>query len=398
MRTIAIVGGGPAGAMAAARLLKGLGSVHNSESRPRVVIFEEKPGWEKPCGGGLSHKALKEYPFLLQATSQAKPVWKMEVRVPGEVTGCFSLRKPLAIYSRKELNHLLLERGRQAGAEIVDDRIIDAAREGERWRLKGRSASYEADYLIVAAGARSALRNHLAGPLEARDFMLTFGYFVPGCEDLLRIEFFENFEGYAWSFPRTNHLSVGICGKVGHVKMVDLQQRLAGFMARHGYSSESAPIFSHLLPALEPESWASIRLEGDGWALAGDAAGLTDPVTGEGLYFALRSGELLADSILQGGSYARCVWNEFGRKLMLGARIAPKFYCGEFLGASVTTRMVQFCSRSRTLLNLFEDVVEGNQAYHGLVGRVFRKLPRSLAEMATHSVWKRLRTQPAEQS
>ncbi|HET7216134.1 MAG TPA: NAD(P)/FAD-dependent oxidoreductase [Terriglobia bacterium] len=397
MRTIAIVGGGPAGAMTATRLMQGQAPFHNDQAPPRVIIFEEKFGWEKPCGGGLSHKALKEYPFLLQAAGLANPVWKMEVHAPGGVTGCFNLRRPLAIYSRKELNRLLLERSRQAGAEVVGERISGAARWGEKWRLRGRSTSYEADFLIIAAGARSVLRNHLAGALKPRDFMLTFGYFVPGCEDRLRIEFFENFEGYAWSFPRANHLSVGICGKVGHVKMVDLQQRLAGFMARYGYSSNSAPVFSHLLPALEPESWARIRLEGDGWALAGDTAGLTDPLTGEGLYFALRSGELLADSILKGSSYARRVWSEFGKKLMLGARIAPKFYRGEFLGASMTARMVQFCSRSRTFLGLFEDVVEGNQHYLGLPGRVFRNLPRSLVEMATHSVWKRLRAQPAGQ-
>lgn len=398
MRTIAIVGGGPAGAMTATRLMQGKSPSRNGGGPPRVVVFEENPGWEKPCGGGLSHKALKEYPFLLQAAGPANPVWKMEVSAPGGVTACFRLRQPLAIYSRRELNRLLLERSRNVGADLVSDRIIRAVRVGDRWRLKGRSVCYDADFLIVAAGARSGLRNHLAGALRAQDFMLTFGYFVPGCEDMLRIAFFENFEGYAWSFPRANHLSVGICGKVGHVKMAELRKRLSGFMARFGYSTESALVFSHLLPALEPESWAGIRLEGSGWALAGDAAGLTDPLTGEGLYFALRSGELLAESILKGGSYARRVWNEFGRKLMLGARIAPRFYCGECLGASMTTRMVQFCSRSRTFLNLFEDMVEGNQAYLGLAGRVFRNLPRSLVEMATHSVWKRGETQSAEQA
>jgi flavin-dependent dehydrogenase len=119
-------------------------------------------------------------------------------------------------------------------------------------------------------------------------------------------------------------------------------------MNRHGFSTESAPVFSHLLPSLEVESWAGIRLEGDGWALAGDAAGLTDPVTGEGLYFALRSGELLAEAVLKGFSYARRVWDEFGSKLMLGARICPRFYHGEFLGASLTTRMVQLCGRSKS--------------------------------------------------
>jgi flavin-dependent dehydrogenase len=398
LRTIAIVGGGPAGAMTAERLLKVQLASHSRGGPARVVIFEEKLGWEKPCGGGLSHKALKDYPFLLQATELVNPVWKMEVRAPGGVTACMNLRKPLAIYSRRELNRLLLERSENAGAEVVNDHISSASRLGDKWSLRGRAKSYEADYLIVAAGARSGLRNQLAGALKAQDFMLTFGYFVPGHEDSLRVEFFKNFEGYAWSFPRLNHLSVGICGKVGHAKMPDLQQRLAEFMARHGYSTESAPVFSHLLPSLEVKSWTGIRLEGKGWALVGDAAGLTDPVTGEGLYFALRSGELLADSMLAGRSYARSVWKEFGSKLMLGARICPKFYCGDFLGASVTTRMVQFCSRSKTFLNLFQDVVEGTQEYHGLLGRLCRNLPKFLVETATYSVWKRTGIQSAEQA
>lgn len=364
----------------------------------RVIVFEEKLGWEKPCGGGLSHKALKRYPFLREATELANPVWKMEVHAPGGATASINLREPLAIYSRRELNQLLLERSQRAGAEVVNDRVISAEKSGDKWRLGGRAASYEADYLIVAAGARSSLRNQLAGALKAKDFMLTFGYFVPGHEDLLRVEFFANFEGYAWSFPRLNHLSVGICGKVGEAHMSDLQRNLFGFMERHGYSTDSAPVFSHLLPSLEVESWAGLRLEGDGWALAGDAAGLTDPVTGEGLYFALRSGELLAEAILKGFSYARKVWDEFGSKLMLGARICPRFYHGEFLGAGLTTRMVQLCGRSKTFLNLFQDMVEGSQAYRGLPGRLFRNLPTYLVETAAHSVWKRMGIQSAEQA
>jgi geranylgeranyl diphosphate/geranylgeranyl-bacteriochlorophyllide a reductase len=398
LKTIAIVGGGPAGAMTAARLMQGPFPSPSGWDAVRVIVFEERLGWEKPCGGGLSPKALKEYPFLLRTAGLANPIWKMEMRAPGGVSVCLNLREPLAIYSRRELNHLLLERSERAGAEVVNDRVIGAVQMGDKWRLRGRADSYEADYLIVAAGARSSLRNELAGTLKARDFMLTYGYFVPGHEDKLRVEFFEGFEGYAWSFPRPDHLSVGICGKIGHAKMPELQQNLSGFMARYGYSTESAPVFSHLLPSLEVDSWASIRLEGNGWGLAGDAAGLTDPLTGEGLYFALRSGELLADSLLRGCSYARRVWNEFGSKLMLGARIGPKFYRGEFMGASVTTRMVQFCSRSKTFSNLFQDLVEGNQAYHGLPGRVFRNLPKSLVEIAAQSVGRHQRAQSAERA
>jgi len=398
LRTIAIVGGGPAGAMTAERLMRGYERPNSGQDPARVVVFEEKLGWEKPCGGGLSYKALKEYPFLLSAEGLANPVWKMEIRAPGDARVCLNLRQPLVIYSRRALNHFLLQRGEQAGAEVVKDRITNIVRVGEQWQLKGRTGNYEADYLILAAGARSRLRDQLAGALKMQDFMLTFGYYVPKREDILRIEFFEGFEGYAWSFPRSDHLSVGICGKAGLTKMAHLQQKLSMFMARFGYSTDAAPVFSHLLPSLEVDSWSGIRLEGAGWALVGDVSGLVDPITGEGIYFGLRSGELLAESLLNGCSYTQKVWDEFGSRLMLGARVCQKFYCGKFLGAGVTTRMIQFCNRSKTFLNLLQDVIEGNQAYCGLRSRLYRSLPKFLAEIATQTLWEHIRSQPARQT
>lgn len=397
LKTIAIVGGGPAGAMAAECFMRGMNQARSNWDHNRVVVYEEKVGWEKPCGGGLSPKALKEYPYLLQTAGSANPVWKMEMCAPGGATVHLNFREPLVVYSRRELNHFLLQKSRLAGAEVVTDRINCVNRVGEKWCLTGRAGSYGADYLILAAGARSALRNKLAGPLSAQDFMLTYGYYVPGHEDLLRIEFFEDFEGYAWSFPRKDHLSVGICGKVGQCGMSDLRRKLARFMACHGYSPDRASVFSHLLPSLEVDSWARIRLEGEGWALAGDVAGLVDPITGEGLYFALRSGELLADSLLNTGcSYTKQVWNEFGAKLMLGARFCPKFYRGEFLGAGVTTRMIQFCGRSRTFLNVFQDLVEGKQTYCGLRNRLLLSLPAFVLEVVAHTVRGGMRLQSAK--
>lgn len=394
LKTIAIVGGGPSGSMTAERLMRGFATPDRGQSPCRVVVFEEKLGWEKPCGGGLSHKALKEYPFLLSARGLANPVWKMELRAPGDAHVCLILRQPLAIYSRRELNYFLLQRAEQAGAEIVNDRINSVARAGARWSLKGRAGAYEADHLVLAAGARSRLRDQLAGAFKAQDFMLTFGYYVPAKEDILRIEFFEDFEGYAWSFPRNDHLSVGICGKAEQSKMTDLQQRLSAFMVRFGYSTDSAPVFSHVLPSLEADSWRNLRLEGAGWSLVGDISGLVDPITGEGLYFGMRSGELLAESILNGFCYKQAVWNELGAKLMLGARMCQKFYCGKFLGTAVTTRMIQFCNRSKTFLNLFQDLIEGTQPYRGLRSRLYRSLPKSIWEIAAHSLRKNAGVQP----
>jgi geranylgeranyl reductase len=88
---IAIVGGGPAGALAG-ELLAAVGK--------DVLLFVEKLAWEKPCGGGLTHKALMQYPFLGEAHAQSKFIVDCELRSPSGRRARFELRHPLAIFSR----------------------------------------------------------------------------------------------------------------------------------------------------------------------------------------------------------------------------------------------------------------------------------------------------------
>jgi flavin-dependent dehydrogenase len=351
----------------------------------RVTVFEEKLGWEKPCGGGLTHKALRRYPFLLPATGEAKPIQDVEFLATNNASLRFQLRQPLVIYSRCDLNELLLRRAVSAGAEVVEDRVRDFRRSGSGWELHGKRGHYGADYLILAAGARTRLRPLLTEDFGAHDFMLTFGYYVPGRDDLLRVQFFEEFEGYAWAFPRPAHLSVGICGKVGEDSMAGLRERLHGFMRRFGYSFARAQVYSHLLPALSVDAWSGLRLAGPGWALAGDAGGLVDPVTGEGIYYAMRSGELLGQSLLEGlpELYPARVREEFGKTLALGARLARAFYYGEFMGEAVPTRLVEFGARSARFLELVQELLEGSQSYLGLAAKLYWGLAVALWDVGT---------------
>jgi len=346
----------------------------------RVTVFEEKLGWEKPCGGGVTHKALTRYPFLSPAIGEAKPVREVEFVAANNVSLRFQLRNPLAVYSRSGLNGLLLRRAQSAGAEVVEDRIIELRLVGPGWEVLGKRGHYKGDYLILAAGARTRLRDQLTEDFGPHDFMLTFGYYVPGHDDLMRVQFFEDFEGYVWAFPRATHLSVGICGKVGEDRMAGLRERLHGFMRRFGYSCEGARVYGHLLPALSVESWGGLRLGGPGWALAGDAAGLVDPITGEGIYYAMRSGELLSQSLLEGlpELYPERVHEEFGKSLALGARLARTFYYGEFLGGAVPTRMVEFGARSRRILEVIQDMLGGSQSYLRLAAKLHVGLAAAL--------------------
>src|SRR5215472_4099593 len=135
MKRVAILGGGPAGAFAAERLASaGLG----------VVLMDEKLAWEKPCGGGLTFKAYNQYPFLLDNPTPKRMVRETVLAAPdaGEVT--LRLGDPLLIYSRLDLNRMLLERAERAGAQIEKVRVTGMERSGSGWALRTPSGAMEA--------------------------------------------------------------------------------------------------------------------------------------------------------------------------------------------------------------------------------------------------------------
>ena len=164
--------------------------------------------------------------------------------------------------------------------------------------------------------------------------------------------------------------------------MPAMQARLGAFMQESGYAPDPSRVFSHLLPSLSSESWANLRLSGRGWALVGDAAGLVDPVTGEGIYYAMRSGELLGQALLEDAPqlYPVRVREDFGRALATGARLARLFYYGELLGGGITTRMIECGARSGKIREIVQDLMEGTHSYPGLMARLQTTLARTLLE------------------
>jgi len=106
-KRIAIIGGGPAGAFAAAELAR---------AGQEVLLFDEKLAWEKPCGGGLTDKALARWPFLRDSQVERNWISDCELIAPSGRRVAFRLDRPIAIFSRLALNGLLLDRARKAGA------------------------------------------------------------------------------------------------------------------------------------------------------------------------------------------------------------------------------------------------------------------------------------------
>ncbi len=235
--------------------------------------------------------------------------------------------------------------------------------------------------MILASGARNSFFPN-THPLAPDDLEITLGYFVPSCADAIQVKFVGGLQGYIWSFPRADHLSVGICGSMAHHTSRELRGHLSEFLCQERISVDAARFYSHILPSPRARTLASRRVVGSNWALIGDAAGWVDTITGEGLYYALRSGELLAQSLVSGQpeSYAQSVRKDFGADLQIAARIARRFYHGRFLGSAVTTRMIQFIDRSATFRRLMTDLFSGAQTYASLKGRLWARFDDTLAE------------------
>src|SRR5215475_6277871 len=366
MPKVAVVGGGPSGAMCGEQLAR---------AGHEVVIFDEHLAWEKPCGGGLTHKAILKYPFLLENSYPKKLIHSVELIASNDQRATLEMPNPIVIYSRKVLNGLLLERAQNAGCTVRQSHVVSVETSGEKPRLCVESEWISADFLVLAAGAR----NHLlpeTRPLQRDELEMTQGYFIPMMADAITVKFLPHFDGYIWSFPRCDHLSVGICGSMASHTSGELREHLQTFVLKQNIPIEGGQFYSHVLPSPQERTLSQRTVVGKNWALVGDAAAWVDPLTGEGLFYAMKSGELLGKSLAEGcpEKYPARVKQTFSAELEFAARIVWRFYRGSFLGTAVTTRMVQFMRRSPVFRQLMADLFSGTQDYSSLKRRLWGQL------------------------
>ena len=385
MKKVAILGGGPAGATAAERL---------SRAGLKTIIIDEKLAWEKPCGGGITYKAYSQYPYLVENDTPKRYVSDTYIAAPKSGAFKMELTRPLLIYSRMDLNGMLLRRAEAAGAEIAQERVLGLDRSSSGWNIRTRSGSIDANYCVIATGARNPLRD-VGTQYTAQDTMYALGYWVPAEQPHIDIQFLPNLEGYIWVFPRAGHLSVGICGKSESAQC--LRARLERYMEEKGIARKDAKFYGHMLPALESRGWRNNRLAGDGWIAVGDAGGLVDPITGEGLYYAVRSGDLASQVLLNEGGperaaeiYRQLIRSDFGLDLTYGAGLAKRLFCGAICFGAVPSRMIDFMKRSPKFCEIMQDLFAGTQPYLELKNRLLRNVNTTLHEILMSFLFRKL--------
>ena len=208
---VAIVGAGPAGCRAAWRLAR---------AGARVAMLDGSHPREKPCGGGVTGRALA----VVRDAIDSGPIDAVSIRGATFEHGSRrvqltfddgpSASPGLVVASRARFDAALLTAAVEAGAALVAERVTDVSRDGEDWLIATRGLPVRAGWLLGADGPNSLVRRRLFRPFARADLSIATGFFVHGVTSPnIAVAFEDNPPGYLWSFPRRDHLAVGVCAQ-----------------------------------------------------------------------------------------------------------------------------------------------------------------------------------------
>ena len=373
---VAVVGAGPAGAWTA-YLLASRGA--------RVVLADPSHPREKPCGGGITGRALALVAPAL-AVDRLPAVSIRTARFVDTNTAASAtvpldggmLTGALVVASRTDFDGLIASAATRAGAALVPSRVTDIAREHGGFRLDTADGKVErAAWVIGADGANSLVRRRLARPLRRDQLSIATGFFARGISsDEIVLELLGDPPGYIWSFPRPNHLAIGICAEADAGRTAGaLRARVAEWIRATGIAPD-APLepYSWPIPSLSPRDFETLDVAGHGWLLVGDAAGLVDPITREGIFFALLSGAFAAETLASGRSgparlYSGRVRAGITSELARAARIKAGFFRPPF-----TRLLIDALGQSDRIRAVMADLIAGTQSYRSLKWRLAKTL------------------------
>ncbi|MBS3795003.1 MAG: NAD(P)/FAD-dependent oxidoreductase [Candidatus Thorarchaeota archaeon] len=374
MYDLVVVGSGPAGSTCARKAsLAGLDTA--------IVEKEEHPR-EKICGGAIGPRVKRELGFSIDAIAERK-FYSASICGPEGVNAELNLQKGTGyIVRRSRFDSYLLERAREAGTDVFEDSktvACEQLRSGVRVLCEGDS--FKARLIAGADGFESVV----ARSMKIRDcwqpdeVAIGFATNVPLEEAIIEDASYKDSNGqlgleiylgainwgYGWLFPRRDEVNIGLGCRSD--KADNLRAEWEAFLQKLKRSKRAALEKSNYEGFRLPFYTRSAKLVSRRTMLLGDAAGLASPITGEGIYYAIRSGTIAAEvaketvDMKQAAhviSYENRISEELGKELEVQRFIAKTlFQSGERI-----SRLIRLLSEDKVLRGYAKQIVLGKSS------------------------------------
>jgi len=381
---VIVVGAGPAGAYSAYLCAK--------QGLDTLLLEGERTPRRKCCAGGVLGRALRRLDFPVPAEIIEREVHGAAIIAEGQRHE-LRFSEPIAITVRRErFDHFLMERARTAGAQILEERKVLKARESGSSVEVEAGGRYEGRCLIIADGVGSRLAQGLMGPYKKHQFAVGMS-FNCGLErepdDQMEFHFYRKeggkglappLYGYGWMFPC--HLGANLgAGGAGFDRSM-IQQRISeiekGVVERYGAVTWREELAGHPLPLFVRSRMHSAR-----GMVVGDAAGLANPITGEGMTYALTSATYAAGAAVamvhEGSEGATAEYERRCRATLVrdldAARITQRVVRG-LLGPLDLTKFFDAFCQSEELKLACMGIAQGGADWKRLLVKTLPRLPK----------------------
>lgn len=321
---IVVAGAGPAGSSCAERACELGLSV--------LVLEKERFPRKKPCAGAISSRALPLLPSGVEAVSH-RAVHNIDIAFGTDYRYTWSDGSvAVATITREEFDVAMIRAASTAGADVEFGVAVEGFEDdGRRVAVSAGGSERTGRFLVAADGARGTLARRAGLPAQRMNAAIYVDVF-PGNKgvlvsmgDTVLLDIGAVRRGYGWVFPKRDHLSVGVFTQAAGA--AGLHRALAAFTRQWcaGASRTEGPFAAPV-----PYGGGAGRLAVGRMIAVGDAAGLADPITGEGISHAIASGRAAAEAVaaaLESGEEAAAIYRS-----RIAADILPEVLKFERIG------------------------------------------------------------------
>lgn len=384
MHDLIIVGGGPSGASS--------GRIAGKKGLKTLLIEKEIFPRYKACGGALSERAISYLDFEIPTYIREKDIFGARIQFKGSIIEKHKEYRIATMVTRSLLDDYLIGKAKETGIEVhMGERVNDYIENKDYVEVYTTNNIYKAKYVIIAEGSVGRLKNKIRETVKKDEYGICIVTEIEEenekidkyIHNAIDIHFGITNRGYGWIFPHEKYYSVGI-GEFAKQLTNNPKKILINFLEENSFNSKQK-LNAHLIPA----GGINRNITSSRVILIGDSAGFIDSFIGEGLPYAIRSGQIavnvISNLILNNGNikdYESICNIEFGNNLkysLLFAKIMHNF-----------PYMLRILATNEEVVDKFLEIPSAKITYKSFIEWLIPRVPKYVF-LTFYINWKNLR-------